>query len=686
MEYTLNDYFKIAESTSTRVEIYSNNSTAAALLAQHLQKESSEISIYECLENSPLTLPMATSLMHKLDSKIMAATKRVIVTGIDAYLSLVVEKERNAFMTALHSRIDDDRMNAVYLVSKNKFDNTIFTNPKYENSLQIVHIGKERQYLTEPSVSVVSGRWVKQDGNPIDWMSLLKMLGQFEPTGDFTIVLNNGTSIQAGLSDNVVQMTDIIPIAQRFYGLPASLGRSVLETLVLECRITNTSARNLVANRFNTENTSLRLAAKRLHELRTDELWPAYVWYIQQVIDSNSYLARVLSEPVTADSFLRCYVCSAAIDALNSENAETYAKERAAAIKEIGDEAGSLISEFISCIKTQPESIVARWLNCNKEVEQTEIVRRVAKSDLTIGLPQLWRNSYSLLSDYLSDEHDYPNRHLTEYFRDYRRLKIADTVTDEFVQRAYDSVSQSLFPHRDALLQELAIGSSTALLIVDGMGAEYYPLLLALANRHSLSVESSMVAAVRLPSSTQYNEINWDKDLLIDSVHGVDNVSHDGAEKFESNTSEQNIVATLSKFETVVKRVSYALQKHNRVVVTADHGSSRLSIVAQREKLNKTLPWNGEPLSCRYVIAPENVECPPEFEPYYDANQNITYWVVRGYNRISKKGAMPVHGGATLEERLVPVVVFTAPDKNQKTKPIGRKSDEQLVEKAGFDI
>ena len=79
-----------------------------------------------------------------------------------------------------------------------------------------------------------------------------------------------------------------------------------------------------------------------------------------------------------------------------------------------------------------------------------------------------------------------------------------------------------------------------------------------------------------------------------------------------------------------------------------------------------------------------NVQRPPEVESYYDADKNITYWVVRGYNRLPKKGAMSVHGGATLEERLVPVIVFTGSKTKQETKPIGKKSVEQLVEKMGF--
>lgn len=685
MTYTLNDYYKYANSTSTRAEVYSNNDTATALLAHHLQTGAYEINVCDCIDTQTLTLPMPNLLMPILDSKILAADKRVVVTGIDSYLSLIEDKDRKAFLTALHSRIDDDKMNVAYLMSKNKFASSSFANPKYENSLQIVHIGDEGQYLAEPSISVVSKKWVKQEGNPTDWHSLLRALGQFEPTGDYTVVLYNGTKIQAGLSENVTQITDIVSVAQRFYTLPTSLGEAVLEKLIVDSRKENIAVRSLLSRRFGIENATTRLAVKRLLELRNDELWLAYVWYVKEVIGNDSYLTKVLSNSVSNDSLLRCYVCSVAIELINDGNAKTYAKERAAAIKELGDETASLINEFISAVKSQSDNIVVHWLNCGTQGENIEIVRRVAESDLAVGCPQLWRNSYPLLTDYLSDEYDYGSSNMNDYFRDYRRLKVADTVSEEFVKRAYDTVLPNSFILRDSVIQELSVDTSTALLVVDGMGAEYYSLLLSLAKRYSLTVESAMIATVRLPSSTEHNKISWSKDRLLDSVHGVDNVSHSGAEKFESNTPAQNIVATLSKFETVVKRISDALTKYKRVVVSADHGSSRLAVITQEEGLNRTLPWNGEPMSCRYSIAPMNEQRPPEVESYYDVDKNTTYWVVRGYNRLPKKGAMSVHGGATLEERLVPVIVFTGSKNKQETKLIGEKSVDQLVEKMGFD-
>jgi hypothetical protein len=63
------------------------------------------------------------------------------------------------------------------------------------------------------------------------------------------------------------------------------------------------------------------------------------------------------------------------------------------------------------------------------------------------------------------------------------------------------------------------------------------------------------------------------------------------------------------------------------------------------------------------------------------------YWVARGYNRLPKKGGKfnELHGGASLEEHLVPVVVFTADKQSPKIEETAR-AKPQIVDNMDFDI
>jgi hypothetical protein len=670
------------------VEVYSNNDTAAQLLAFHQRRGVAELRLCECVSTTTLSLPMPSELMTVLDGKITIRGQRVIVTGIDAYLSLLGERDINAFMTALKSRLDTGKLNAVYLISRNRFDGAKFSNPKYVNDLYIAYIGDENQYLSSPTVTVVSDKWVSKGNNPTNWNTLLQAFGQFEPTGDYTLVLSNYARIQAGLADSVTQAADVVSLAKRYYNVEENLPQNVLESIIEGCKESNTQPLEWLKTKYGANNTTTRLAVKRLHELRGDALWSAYMWLLKSIVPFNSYLGKVLSAEATVDNLLRLYVCDTAISLLADENAEDYANERAEGIKELNAEADSLIIEFINKANTYPNETVACWLNCNTETERIEIVRRVSESDLTIGLPSVWDGLYPLLSEYLSDRYDYGNADINAYFRDYRRLKVGDTITEEFVKRAFEMVLPTSFAVRDAVLGDLSTDNNTALLVVDGMGAEYFPLLCGIASRKSTNIESAVITTVRLPSSTEYNHITWvDDRLLKPEIHEIDNISHNGAAKHQNCTPAHNLVATLAVFETIINRVAEAFAKYERIVVTADHGSSRLAVIAHEEEMDTTLTWKGTPNDWRYSVAPENTERPLEFEPYYDAENNITYWIVRGYNRLPKQGGkLSVHGGATLEERLVPVVVFSKAGTTTAPKQISEQTTEQLVDKKGFDI
>ena len=203
--------------------------------------------------------------------------------------------------------------------------------------------------------------------------------------------------------------------------------------------------------------------------------------------------------------------------------------------------------------------------------------------------------------------------------------------------------------------------SDVALLVVDAMGAEYMPLLLALAKRRGMNIESQAVVSAKLPTETVFNSVKWDESRILPEVKSIDNIVHHGAEKHEASIPERNFAETLRMFEIeIMKRIAHGLTLFARVVVTADHGASRLAVIAYNEGKGTTLQWEGQPDDWRYSLAPQGVPRPPELEQEYFPETKKTYWIVRGYNRLPKMGGKlyELHGGATLEERLVPIVVF----------------------------
>jgi hypothetical protein len=685
MAYTLNDYYKLTFSNpnAPRVIVYPNNAVAAGLLNHHKSSGAVVVSVADCIAIGAASLPMPDALLPILDEKIQGQSGRVAVVGIDAYLSLLSEDNIAAFIVALRGRIDDGRLNAVYFVS-DRHNNLHLDNPRYEESLDIVKVSGDVDDTEPPKVKVFSDKWVKSN-NLVDYHTLLKQLGDFLPTGNHTLVLKYLSSEQAGIGSNVSFVLDIRQIAESFYGVSADLKSATFELLLSKVKERDGKPENYLETKFVKTNMNGRLALKRLLELPHDDLWAAYVWLLQKRLPADTYLAKVLSSSdVTYGNLRRKYVVDTAVTVLDDNDAQKFAAERAEALTGLSVE--PLIVEFIG--QTKDIDSASEFLNCGTAEERIEIVRRVSRLDLAAGLPEPFKRLYPALADYLSSEFDYETNDLNTYFKEYRKLKITSTITKSFAKKAFGYVLPASFPSRESVLLELGT-DDTALLVVDGMGAEYFPLLLALAKRRNMNVESFVVASAKLPTSTEFNHIKWNAERTLDEIRDVDNIAHNGAAKYEHCPPERNITAMLCVFETeVFNRIADGLLRFFRVVVTADHGASRLAVLAHNEGLGATLPWDGQPLDWRYSFAPENVTRPPEFEQQYHPDSGKTYWIVRGYNRLPKSGGKlnELHGGALPEERLVPVVVFTRAISAVQPKQTDKKTTEQIIDKMGFDI
>lgn len=660
MAYSLDRYYSLTFSnlSTPHVLVYPNNAVAANLLNHH-KGNSAVIDVSDCLAVDAARLPMPGVLMSLLDARIKSIGRRAIVVGIDAYLMLLSDSNVTEFMVELQNRLDEKTVNADYLLSRQNKPNL---NPRYTEALSVIYISGNEECLPPLSVEAYSDKWIKI-GAVVGYKALLKKLGPFVPSGNHMLILNNLDSVQNEVSNAISFFLDPRVIAERHYGITADWSMPVLETLIMQSIENGRMPEKYLEITFGADNINTRKALKRLRDFSTDNLWPAYIWMLRKRLPSNSFAYKVLSNDITHNNLLRKYAVDTAVSALSDVDASRYAVERAEALIEIGNVSfESLIVEFIE--QTKNIKAALPFLNCGTSAERVEIVRRASEENLDLGLPKKYAELFPALADYFSTDLDYDSNETALYFNDYHKLKVSNTITDEFVQRAYSSSVHSGYSARDAVLSKWRSMPDTALLVMDAMGVEYMPLLLALAQRREMNIEFQAITVSNLPSETKFNSIEWDKARTVEGKRNVDNIVHDGASKHEKNTPEQNFAETLWAFETVImNRIAEALIKFERVVVTADHGASRLAVIAHREGKGETLPWEGEgqPDDWRYSLAPQGKQRPSELEQMYFPESQKTYWIVRGYNRLPKQGGKlnELHGGASLEEQLVPVVVFT---------------------------
>ena len=661
MSYDLNAFFHFnsRNQSTSRVMVYPNQDIAAKLLNYVKGLGAQEISVAECIPESACRLPMPHVLMDAIDRVARNQGGYSAVVGLDAYLALLEAENIAVFMSELRKRLDKDALHIDYLLSGNC---PLPFAARYEEARKVVVLDGEEETPEPFRIYAYQKQWAKP-GDDIGFHALLRRTASFCPSGEYAIFLPDISSAQSGLGKAVTFVTGIRDIAMRFYGFDAHLDDAVLEQLLLDCVQCGQTPDAFLVERIKKENCNLRLALKRLLALRQDSLWPAYVWYVKKSIPEQSYMAEVLSEEGDAEKLLWNYAVGAALHVLSDGNAHKFAFERAEGLKALQDstQIEPLIIEFIASAKEREDALP--FLNCGTFSEKVEIVRRAAKEEFTHELPKLYGELYPTLLDYLSP-YDWGNRTITAYFQEYRRLKLSDTLTDVFATQAYDTLLPDGIPARDSVLEPLRPQTDTALLVVDALGIEYLPILTALAKRYGLHLEPPKTTSANIPTETKFNPIQWDPQRTLAPVKGLDNIVHDGTEKHEAASPERCFAATLQKIESdVLNRIVDGLIRFSRVVVTADLGSSRLSVIASRDGTCKTLPWKPgeEPLDWRYSTALEDVQRPEECESQYVPDSGETYWVVRGYHRLPKKGGKKyaLHGGASLEERLVPVLVFS---------------------------
>lgn len=685
MAISLNEYIAHCrqKTNDTRVVVFPNTDIGTRLIGFHFGQKHKEIVVGELIDNTSGILPMPGKIMQAIQETINKSATHCYVTGIDAYLLLLEASKADEFFTALLALVDGGKANATFILNSNHNLKPVFSNPKYRDGMQLIYLEGMSDSFIMPNITLIPARW--RSKNSFDgfkgFLSHLHTGFMIPSGGDFTVAIQNYKSKIAGLSAHILQILSPIEFLKKQYGFDAKISEKVAIDLLSK----KGNPDDELVKGFIETNINVRYAVKRLLEM-DEALWPAYVWMLKKRIAPTSYLYKVLLTNPEKNTLLSSYVVECAINLIGEPKSKEYAKERADALQYIGEDANLLISVFVSELKTNKnDADVLPWLNAGTDPEKEEIVRRASISDLTIGLHKMYADVLPDLSNYLSDEFLFSEQSLTDYFRTYRRFKLQNNVTLEFAELAFNSMIPSTVKGRDDALKNFVADADTALLVVDGMGAEYLPLIYSVAKRKGLVPFLTSVVYAKIPTSTTpYNNITWPKERRLLEIKEVDNIAHVGAAKYEKNTFERNIIAALKVLTgDLFRRIANALKDYKRVIVTADHGSTRLGVLAHNSGIGKTIDCIANPLDWRFCKAIPGQQRPTELTATLDG-----YWVVKGYNRLSYSGGKlnEMHGGATLEEQLVPLVIFEKGSLPATINITETKSAAQLVEKDDFDI
>ncbi len=643
------------------------------------------------------------------------------VTGINGLLKLWEAGLCRTAYEKIRKLLDNPKLHVWLFV--NQFDsnvNRVFENPRYREANQMLTVSDSYETFNSASpnerICLVDKKYLTKF-HGILYENFREALRQFGlgqvPTSSEGRQIYIGVEITgrpqvAGIKDSIEQaytLRDYFKLRHNLF--EESLSDSVLEWLYdsfENAKDYPSDVYGFVRERYFPK--GVKESSDKLPKIingATDVEKEILFWALQKHYDPDCYLSVVMQNEVNKNNFTQFFVCQP-LDFLSGQKLdyldpqpthyqiEKYIEQRHSGIAGIGVELLSAdISQFIQQAKSYSLEKVAPWLNNNAKEEKCEMIRRIGEIEQAT-IPDSVLKSYPLLETYLS-EYQLPTPELNSYFTQYRTLKIKNSITEEFFQRAANITYPPCIglKKRDALLQSYKSDKNVGLIVVDALSAEYLPMLIALSQNNHIGLEDAKICYCNIPTSTQFNKITWDPNRRKD-VKTHDNTIHDGEEKHVTVPYEQNFVAMLDRLtSSIITNVVNELEHFERVILTSDHGSTRLAVIAYNNELANTLPVqsvSGVAINDWRYTSKNSVETlPPNCIPSTDD----AWYVVKGYNRFSKSGSKynECHGGLTLEEVLVPFLVFkkgaqfkVTVSKQEQTAA----SNTEFVEDKDFDI
>ena len=254
---------------------------------------------------------------------------------------------------------------------------------------------------------------------------------------------------------------------------------------------------------------------------------------------------------------------------------------------------------------------------------------------------------------------------VADYFRWYRQQKLINRVPEG------GSSSRIEYEDIDSRFKVLTHErkEDSVLFVVDGMGVEWLPLLLHKLSKLRMDITLyAQVSKAIVPTVTEFNPVGEHNTVKWDRL---DKVSHQGVP--DDKDFFMCVVRQLEIIDEIVQQIAVLLQEYNSVVLTSDHGSSRLAALSFHAPHLTSIPPEGATARSfgRYVEGGTWANYPVTSAMEKAEAQDRHFLVMRGYEHFRQQGnaaggntddravAGEVHGGMTPEEYLVPVVIVS---------------------------
>lgn len=407
------------------------------------------------------------------------------------------------------------------------------------------------------------------------------------------------------------------------------------------------------------ENSELTLSNNLLH-------WRTFLYYKTNRID-NEYLRIVIQHSSNYEEYKKILVNHILSVSYKDSSYWTLYKSRKSLLKDLNYDASLFIMEA-----EQKGQDICYYLTDLTELEKNRILKCIS-SNRTI--PENLNLIFPELNDYLCDYTFSGNKAelYTTYFKEYKQNKLFNYIPDKFLDKV-DDLSEdgnrvyNTLPARNKVIEQFDNGNN-CLWWIDGLGVEYLGYIQKKALEMGLHLSIKIGRAI-LPSLTDYNKSfyeNW-KGPKHEKIDELDNILHHGVRVALDTNSKDTPYYLIKQLEIISKTLKdiyndLSSNRYKRIIIGSDHGASRLVVVHNSE--NQYVMNEKGKHSGRCCLASAIDKKP------YSATKDYDLWVLANYDRFKggRQGSTEVHGGATLEEVVVPIIDITLENNVQKPTP-----------------
>lgn len=251
---------------------------------------------------------------------------------------------------------------------------------------------------------------------------------------------------------------------------------------------------------------------------------------------------------------------------------------------------------------------------------------------------------------------------LTKYFDDYKWQKLMNHLTPDFkaqVNTLAEYRVYNQFPIRSLALSQMK-KENTMMYFVDALGVEYLSYISEKCKTYGLLLSIQVVHG-ELPSITSQNTEFMNPGVI--NIKDLDELKHESQTyNYEKQKIPLHLVAELKAIDGVLQTIRDGLlmKEMKSAIIISDHGATRLAVL------------NDEEYGAEFIVGESKGQhsgrcCQVEEDPGipFAAYEN-GYAVLANYMRFkgSRKADVEVHGGATLEETLVPLLQISLKPKD----------------------